>query len=543
MLTRFFEANLKNIMPDHIYEHHQPDAPATASASYILRTLRSYTPIIGLILAAVAIGYLIVAVALYILAPSSRVTSVPFRLDWEGATRGEYPNGQRFSPVEVISTPVLVKTFNDNDLGRYTTYNDFARSIIVLQSNLAMEVLAREYQARLADTRLSAVDRERIQADYLMKLASLNKNEYAINYIRDGRKSDSVPETVARKVINDILMNWANFAANEQHVLQYRVAVLSPDVVSVGTSASNPIIDVVMMRDKVQRLIFNIDQIRGLPAAELARTKEGLTLADLSVRLDDVVRYRLDPLVVRIAAAGLDSRTETLRFLETQLAHDERRLQAQEQKAAAVQETLAMYVDVQQTEPDTRTGTAAQTAAGQRRQQDAETVTPQVSEGFLDRLVQLAARSVDSEFRQRLAEEYRAELLRVGPMQEAVTYDKDILGLIRGASGGGAVDPASVAASIAALRGEVRLLAGKVGEIHKDVSKNLNPATELVTLNAPFSRVERATSLKQLAMYGVLTLALALPIIVVLCLVHAHIKREEEEEQLADQSPSAIVSR
>ena len=91
-------------MPDHIYEHHQPDAPATASASYILRTLRSYAPVIGLSLAAIGIGYLILAVALYILAPSSRVTTVPFRLDWEGATRGEYPNGQRFSPVEVIST-------------------------------------------------------------------------------------------------------------------------------------------------------------------------------------------------------------------------------------------------------------------------------------------------------------------------------------------------------------------------------------------------------------------------------------------------------
>ena len=533
-------------MPDYIHEHQQPaDAPSTASASYIIRTLRAYLPIIGLSMAAVAIGYVIVAVALYILAPSSRVTILPFRLDWEGATRGEYPNGQRFSPVSIVSTPVLVKTFTDNKLERYISYSDFSKSIIVLQANAAMEMLAREYQARLSDTRLSSVDRERIQREYEMKLGSLNKNQFAIYFVREGGKRDAIPETVVRKVMQEVLRNWANLAVNEQHVLQYRVSPLSPDVVSAAvTGGANPIIDAVMMRDKVQRLIFNIDQIRRLPAAELAHTKDGLTLTDLQVRLEDVVRYRIDPLVIRITAAGLDSRQETLRFLEAQLASDERRLDSQIRKTAAVQGTLTMYV-AQQSEslPAIATSTAGQQPAPARRPAEGETVMPQISDTFIDRLIQLSARSVDSDYRQRLAEEYRVESLQIGPMQEAMSYDKDVLELVRRTSGGAVADAASVAASIASLRSEVRLLAIKVGEIHKDVSANLNPTTELLAIFAPSSNVERGTSLKSLAMYGILTLALALPVIVILCLMHAHIKREEEEEHLADQSPSAIVSR
>jgi hypothetical protein len=532
-------------MHEHTLEHHSPEDGATVSTSHIIRILKGYIPIIVLAMAGVAVLYGIVALAVYLLAPSSRVTSLPFRLDWEGAAAGQYPNGEKFSPVEIVSTPVLVKTFNDNNLSRYTSYEDFTKSVVVLQANPAMEALAREYQARLADTRLSAVDRERIQREYELKLGSISKNAYALHYVREGRKRDRIPETVVGKVIQDILRNWANFAANERHVLEYRVAVLSPDVVSAAaTGGSNPIIDIVMMRDKVQRLMFNIGQIRRLPAAELARTKDGLTLTDLQIRLDDVIRYRLDPLVIRIAGASMDNRTETIRFLEAQLATDERRLQAQTQKVGAVQETLAVYMDAQRSEPaPDLTGTSGQPPA--RRTQD-ETVMPQINEGFLDRLMQLAARSVDSEFRQRLAEEYRTESLLVGPMQETVAYDRDVLALIRSTNGGSSTPPAAVASSIATLRSDVRTLAVKIGEIHKNVSENLTPAAGLLTTYATSARVERGVSLKRLAMYGILTLAIALPTLVVLCLLHANIKREEDEEaheHAADHSPSAIESR
>ena len=546
-------------MHDQPFEHHSPDSGDAISPAHIIRTLKAYRALIGMTMAAVAIGYFAVALAVYLLAPSSRVTIVPFRLDWEGATRGEYPNGQKFSAAEIISTPVLVKTFKDNELSRYTTYTDFTKSVVVLQANEAMEALAREYQARLADARLTSVDRERIQREYELRLAAIAKNAYSVNYIRKGRKSDAIPETVVRKVVQDILRNWAIFAANERHVLQYRVAVLSPDVVSAAvTGGTNPIIDIIMMRDKVQRLMFNIGQLRRLPAAELARTKDGLTLSDIQIRLDDVIRYRLDPLIIRVAAAGLDNRTETIRFLEAQLATDERRLQAQIQKAKAVQETLAIYMDTKRS--DSSADLAASTDQPRQRGTQDETVTPQITEGFLDRLMQLTARSVDSEFRERLAEEYRSESLLVGPMQESVAYDRDMLALIRGISGGSAITPGAVASSIPQFRNEVRALAVKVGEIHTDLSRNLNPGTELLTTFAALSRIERGISLKRLAMYGVLALALTLPATIILCLLHAHIKREEEEEEAeaaaehaaaehavaahaADHSPSATESR
>jgi len=508
-------------MPDHPNEH--PLEVHTASFTHILRALRAYLPVMTLALAVVAVGYAIVAAVIYTLAPSTRVTTVNFRLEFEGADRGQYPNGSRFAASEIISTPILLKTYNGNNLTRFLAYAEFAGSLFVLQSNPAAEALAREYQSRLSDARLSAIDRERIQRDYESRLASLAKDMYALQWVRNNRR-DAIPETVIRKTLHDVLRNWADFVTKEQHVLEFRLAVLSPDVVASIGSSTNPIIDAIMLRDKALRMQQNIESILALPSADLVRTSEGLSLTDLAVRLDDVVRYRLDPMVNRSASSSIDDRAETIRFLETQLAHDQRRLDYQLQRTAAIQQTLAMYLN----ERRTTTSEATET----ERPAEGE-VTPQLSESFLDRLIQITTAGADVEYRRGLAEQYRLESMKLAPAQLAVSYDKAILDFARTAGGAGGIDAAAAGQAIAAARKDIRDIAVEVHEIYKNVSSSLNPATHLMTVNAPLTQVERGVSLKKLALYGFLLLALALPVLVILSLIHNHLKDEEDEERLA----------
>src|SRR4051794_34857392 len=122
-------------MPDQHHEVAPMDRlEPPVSVSHFFKVLGAYLPIILLSLAAVAVGYLIVALAIYIQTPSQRVTTMTFRLEFEGAERGEYPNGTKFSSAEIISTPVLLKTFNRNGLSQFTTFSKFARSVFVLES-------------------------------------------------------------------------------------------------------------------------------------------------------------------------------------------------------------------------------------------------------------------------------------------------------------------------------------------------------------------------------------------------------------------------
>ena len=74
---------------------------------------------------------------------------------------------------EIVASPVLTEVFRINDLQRFGKYEDFKDSMFVQQSNPDLDLLAFEYQALLADTKLSPVDRARIQDEFKKKRAAM----------------------------------------------------------------------------------------------------------------------------------------------------------------------------------------------------------------------------------------------------------------------------------------------------------------------------------------------------------------------------------
>lgn len=478
---------------------------------------------------AVVAGCVIFGIAALLLAPSVSLTSLKFRLDFSGAEKGQYPNGSKFSSSEIISTPVMVRTFKQNGLDRFTTFGKFVGSIYVVESNEAREALTREYQARLGEPRLTSLDRERIQREFELKDRSINKNQFSINYSR-GRR-DRVPRVLAEKVVHDILRNWADYATNEQHVIEYGVAVLSADVVAPLTmDTRNPIVTTMIMRGNVVRLIENTKQIRRLSNAELMRTPDGLSLLDVSVHLEDVLRYRLDPLLDRIAAARLDDRPETIRFLSTQLSYEQRTLALRRDVAETAQRTLNLYMSAQP-QPS---GAIASTRAPEGLGKSGENETVVVSDTFIDRLIQLTSRSADTEYRQRLASDYQVSAMAVGPAEAAVTYAQTVLDRVRNTSGPViSVKTEEIEAEIVTTRAEVRRLANKANELHKIVSQSLNPSTELLSVSTPQTYVDRGISLKTIVLTSFLFTLMALVASLLLSFFHSRVREGDIEAREA----------
>lgn len=521
-------------MPEQRHDLPHPERAEPAwSVSHLIHTLQKYLPVIALGMVAVMVGYLIVAAAAYLLAPSQRVTSQSFRLDFKGADRGEYPNGMKFSQIEIISAPIVLKVYQHNKLDRFISYTDFARSLAVLESNRAMEALARDYQSRLADPRITPIDRERIQREYEARLGSISKGQYALIYMRPGSGKE-IPEVLVRKVLNDVLTEWANFVAKEQHVLEYRVAVLSPDLISDTTSdGTNRVINISILRAKVLRVMENIEQIRKLPSADLARTeRDALSLNDISQRLTEIVRFRLEPLLSRAAASGLGQRAETLRFIETQLAYDERQLDSLQREAEAAQQTLAMFVSGKVSPVEATQTNAPRTPQQPGAPATSETVMPQLSDTFIDRIIQLTSATGDTEYRQRLANNYQETALRSLPLHEAVAYDRSFLASLRSNDAGDTLTVEAVDQQLATARTDVRQLVVKTHDLYRELSANLNPSTELLSrTGVPTTRMERSLTVKQLATYGILVGALSLPLLIFLCLVHNRVREEDEAER------------
>src|SRR5213596_1011419 len=100
------------------------DDSATESISvrHFVNTLSIYRPVILLGLVAVGIAYSLVALMIFLSAPVERVTAQPFRLDFDGAASGRFPNGLRFSPSDIVNPTLLVQTYQRNDLSRYVSF-------------------------------------------------------------------------------------------------------------------------------------------------------------------------------------------------------------------------------------------------------------------------------------------------------------------------------------------------------------------------------------------------------------------------------------
>jgi len=521
-----------NHSPDHPEPRDQNvDVVSTPlSVSHLVHTLRAYAPVIVISLVSVAVSYAILAVLLYILSPEQLSTALPFRLEFRGAEEGKLPNGVRFSPTEIINTPILLKVYNADDLGRFTTFSTFGRSVFVLESNREYEKLLTDYQSRLSDPRLTPLDRDRIEKEFDAKRASISKNEFAISYARISGSSN-IPESLVRKVLADILNTWAAFAINEQHALDYRVSVLSPQIIDqTDIGGSDPIVAIEILRSKTYRVLENIEDLNKLPAAELMKTSDHVSLAEIRMRLEDIVRFRLEPLVGVARASGLVSNLPlTVHFLENQLAYDQRRLQAAQANVAATRDALLMYGAEQ-----TRTVELAGATGTPRPRPgvEGETVMPQLSDTFLERLMTLSKQANDSQYRQKMVQQYQDAVAATIPLDQAVRYQQQVLDQIKTGAPAPRSDERAVRAEIATATAEVRGLIGKVNEIYQQLSRNLNPSTQLLSLTGPpTARIERGRTISRLATYGVLVLLISLPIIVVLCLLHNRVREEEAAER------------
>jgi hypothetical protein len=507
-------------------------AERQVSVSHLVHTLRAYAPAITISILSVATVYAVCAILFYLLSPAERTTVQPFRLEFRGATEGTLPNGVRFSPTEIISTPILLRVYASDQLSRFTTFGDFSRSFFVLESNREYEKLLSEYQARLSDARLTPLDRDRIQKEFEAKRESINKNDFALSYARDSNSGD-IPDTLARKVVADVLNTWANFAINEQHGLDYRVSVLSPQILDQTDVASDndPIVAIEILRSKVYRVLDNIEEVSKLPSAELIKTSDRMSLAEIRLRLEDIVRFRLEPLVGVARASGLVTNPpRTIHFLENQLAYDQRRLQAARTNVTATRDALALYSSEQRTD----TGAVTSLVPHKNGVTEGETVMPQLSDTFLDRLVTLSKQAGDTQYRQKIVQRYQEAVAETIPIEQAVSYQEQVLSQMKGGPAASAPlsDGRTVRAEIDAAMADVRRLIVKVNEINQLLSRNLNPSTQLFSLvRPPSTNVEHARSLGRLALYGLLVLLVSLPIIVIICLLHNRVREEDAAVQ------------
>lgn len=525
--------------PLHDAELAEESGAPTLSLRQFLTILRSYRAAILLALVAVAVGYATIAVAYVVLVPSRRVTSLPFRLEFKGAETGQYPNGMKFSPTEIVSTPILLGVYNANALTDLVDFQTFKNSIFVVESNPAFEALEREYRAKLAEPKLSAVDRDRLEQEFQEKRASISRTDYAITYVDTG-KTRRLPKSVHVKVLSDVLSTWAEQTTKHKGVVLYDMTTISSAAFDkTSVDRYDHLIALDMLRVKINRVISNIDALTKIPGAKVLRTSgaQRASLDELRFRLIDSIKFKIEPLVGTIINSGLTGGSvNAAAFLETRLAFNEIERAQAEGRVEMLRRSLMVY-------DDDGSGTAQVAAAGASQQPQQPAVMPQIDNSFLERLVALTNNSQDFAFRQTIVSDLQAESLKIVPLRGEEQYYRSLLDSLQRRGGQAPARPeqtAQIRQQILGVFDEAIETTNQVNEIYHLVSQNLNPSTVLYSTTAPpVTRHESsAASGSQLVLIFALLLLLTLPLAIVGSFLHHRFTQDVPEQTLEELAPA-----
>jgi len=347
--------------------------------------------------AVVVVG--ILGAGLYFGRPKAHQSVLTFRLLFKGVEQGTYPNGARFSPSDILSTAVLGQVFAQNDLSRFSKFDDFKNSMSVVVNNPALNQLKREYQDRLPARTLNSIERQNIEKEFAEKAAALKNAEFML-VISESSRLKQWPVTLASKVLTDTVRTWVEYSRTNG-VFQFDINMLSENVLPVNSTDDDYLVFVDQLRLAIHRSQGNIDSLLRVPGADLLRVgSNNISLGELRVKLDDALKYRLSTIDSCIIQYGFYRNKE---LAEAYLREQMFRLQLTSDEFKAQVATLET---VQTNYASARNGQNAANAAVAPSQGAALGSGPmitQLSDSFIDRVMQLSERSSDVAFRQNLA--------------------------------------------------------------------------------------------------------------------------------------------
>jgi hypothetical protein len=498
-------------------------------------TLRGYRRVIGAAVVGVAVLYVVSVLLVLLIAPAERLGSIEFRLLFEGAEKGEYPNGNLFSASEIVAGPVLTEVFKTNDLKRFGKYEDFKDSVFVLHSNLELDLLAYDYTARLADTKLGPVERVRIEEEFRRKREAAVDPVYTISMLRRERLT-TLPRDLMNKVLLDILSTWATQADERKGATKYNVDVLSPSILQRKMlEREDYLVAIDVFRAKTSRVLATIDEIAKLPGAKTIRVGEDrVALADVRAGLEDVVRFKLQPLLGVIRSEGVTKNARALSlYANNQLFQLRQEQQESADRVQALQASVREFSAQRGLSAGAATAGAADSAGGAR----GAAVTPQLDQSFLDRIMALSTAQADSEYRRKLTDRVIEESDRMAARNREAAYYEDLAKELR-TSGARSVGSPEVVALINSRSAEAfdEIVKGieQTATIYREISSlNLNPSTTLFGVTEPFTEhTKRSLTARTITLYLVLFVMLTMIVVSIGCLIH-HAFRKHSSAGLA----------
>ena len=413
--------------------------------------------------------------------PRAAVARQTIRFTFDGAERGEYPNGMPFSPKDLLAAPVLDQAFSALQLSGQLKPQELAARLTIYQASRDMDMLQLEYQQKLSNTKLSQPERESLERDFKAKMDALRGRVYTLAFDASGLPLGS---GTAERVVSKIPEIWAEFSQATRGVKNYDIALVTSAALADGDS-SDYLNRAETLRSTSRRLLESVRKLEGLPGSNLVRDTTGGSLGDLREEILNNYRISVLPSYINHLRIAYENQPERVRDVITiRIANQERLQKLATAKADELGSAFRDYITLNSgavSPAASSGGSVPQPGMGQPLGLGSQMpAIMSLSEGFFDRVIAQGIMSRDVEYRQKLNERQLEAAVAVLEGQESLDFDKWILEQL-GTPGTKASAPAEqVQQEAGAAVSRLRNFAGRVQEIHRLLSeRNLNAAAQL----------------------------------------------------------------
>jgi hypothetical protein len=375
------------------------------------------------VITAIVLTVLIVAtfMILRLVVPSATTTFISrFQFTFPYVETGRYPNAVRFTINEILDPAILDQVYNELGLNRFgLSHEAFYSAFSIRPFSPTEQELSELFRQKLTDRRLTFAERERLEQQLRSQLEAASRGAAELSFTLPAPLV--LPPEVGRAVAQRVPRTWAQTAIEKKGVLRIAGFTAVDKAIPAETIDRQPLpLAILALIEASQRLDDRLFEIRKTPGISTVRDGiSGKSFRDLEWDVRDLQLFHINPLRAALMTYAFPKNDRELRdVLQQRISYLENLEANATRQAQAIEEGLARFVDA--------TAGLNRGVSERRTEQGSgggTTTIPQVSESFIDRIIDLSRASLiafqyqtvitertnDQLELNRLASEYRGE--------------------------------------------------------------------------------------------------------------------------------------
>ena len=329
----------------------------------------------------------------FVLQKSSHAT-LQLQFNFKGVETGKFPNGSNFSPLELISTPVLTQVYQQFQNPSFS-YKDLQAAVTLTPNFVGAEAIEDVVNSLIAKDKGLSVDDFNLALDkYTQSLSSSSKTHISLSIDLSLVAGNFAK---AQSILTDIPAVWAQQALQDRGVLAIFIQPLSQ---SLSTNLSEDLlVKINLLSDAHLLLSQQAERLKKSQFISITDPETGRTVSDVDHLLSVEGKYKIAILkeIIIKSGVGVGSHDWYHDFRAARLGKLQRESNRLMRLMAVYDDALTQFSQPQEATPNPRTSMTS-------NQQSGQIYAPQLSDGLINSLLELGSSMSDPTFRKQLIE-------------------------------------------------------------------------------------------------------------------------------------------